>query len=612
MSKLQIEQALLQAEGDAFKAAFILAAGRCSSSEKDVGFEIKGVHCDPARRQLSLDTIVKLVRNMKAAGMNTLHLHLSDDQGLAVQLHEKVQVPKHGLIEPWSFEDQVFIGEECERNGIRIILELGMPGHSVPLRQLVQQIRDPQPTFKFEPSSKYGIKTPGLITVDNTGDDDLTYILKMFDGLCDRFGIKSGDLIHMGGDELGGLNTAARNLNLKDTVKHPYHGSWNYTRALVNRVCEWAKLRELRVIAWEDIFKRLFGYQASTLSENVDKDTPQKKAVQPDGTITKWEEGIPYPEGTKFEYRPMYTNEQLATFVYEMPDNLYMHEWQQQPTREWQRYIVPRNRTIVSRGYYLDMMKADGPGPLKMFDAKLESGVAGYIACVWGEWIGEENIDTVLYPMIYLLGSKFSQDGRRAVDILKTWLDATGETNYDDTWKMRAWVGFSDPGPGNDHHPMSTVMAPLRATPMTMDEVTYPAFSRFLVEFYVGMCTLAEHGTRLDPHLESRVISHLKDASRNIEFKSPNVWKKGEGGGLTNAKQALEEVARVMFRQHTEKDRKRRCEKIATMAKRIKDMKGKRSILYPMTVDLEPESQRLFQNGFKMILQGIVRFTKQF
>lgn len=203
---------------------------------------IRGLHLDPARRRLTCDKVLEIIDRMSMYGLNVLHLHLTDDQGIGLDI-ETLNFYGYG---GWTIPEQIKIADACERHNIDIVPEIDIPGHTVALRSIIEG-------GTYESSAEMGLITGGLLR-----EEDLPVILKMFEEFVSRFKVKK--YIHMGGDETRG-------------AKRPYF------EKIVTTVCDWANERGLTVIAWEDILGKV-------------EDLPDNMVIQ------KWK-SRPYPQISK-------------------------------------------------------------------------------------------------------------------------------------------------------------------------------------------------------------------------------------------------------------------------------------------------------------------------
>ncbi|MCA9692289.1 MAG: family 20 glycosylhydrolase [Myxococcales bacterium] len=179
---------------------------------------LRGLHLDPCRHFIEVDTVLRIIDKMAALRLNTLHLHLSDDPSIPVEF---ACAPQIDSAPRYSIADQERIARACRERGIQVIPELDIPGHARAFLSFV----DPA----IEPETAMGVITPETIDLER----DLPVILAMFGELAERFGAR---MIHMGGDEA------------HDYPRFP---------ELIAAVCAWAAARDLEVIAWDDVLSAI-------------------------------------------------------------------------------------------------------------------------------------------------------------------------------------------------------------------------------------------------------------------------------------------------------------------------------------------------------------------
>ncbi|MBR2173510.1 family 20 glycosylhydrolase [Sphingopyxis sp.] len=91
-------------------------------------FAWRGVMLDPARHFISVATLKRQIDAMERLKFNTLHLHLSDDQGFRV---ESLRYPKLNADGEYYRQSEIrdLVAYAADR-GIRIVPEFDVPGHS--------------------------------------------------------------------------------------------------------------------------------------------------------------------------------------------------------------------------------------------------------------------------------------------------------------------------------------------------------------------------------------------------------------------------------------------------------------------------------------------------
>ena len=91
-------------------------------------FAWRGVMLDPARHFISVATLKRQIDAMERLKFNTLHLHLSDDQGFRV---ESLRYPKLNADGEYYRQSEIrdLVAYAADR-GVRIVPEFDVPGHS--------------------------------------------------------------------------------------------------------------------------------------------------------------------------------------------------------------------------------------------------------------------------------------------------------------------------------------------------------------------------------------------------------------------------------------------------------------------------------------------------
>lgn len=91
-------------------------------------FAWRGIMLDPARHFISVATLKRQIDAMERLKLNTLHLHLSDDQGFRV---ESLRYPKLNADGEYYRQSEIrdLVAYAADR-GVRIVPEFDVPGHS--------------------------------------------------------------------------------------------------------------------------------------------------------------------------------------------------------------------------------------------------------------------------------------------------------------------------------------------------------------------------------------------------------------------------------------------------------------------------------------------------
>jgi hypothetical protein len=355
-----------------------------------MSLEIRGLHIDPARRQLNYKTVINILQKISGYHINTLHIHLTDDQGIAFS--SKTLNYSGG----WTKKELFMIFNCAKSLGIQIIPEIDIPGHSYSLVSLIEN-------QKYDYKDNMGIITEGLLKLEH-----IDKILSIFQELIDLFDLQ---YIHMGGDETRG-------------------GKKEYFQTIVNKVCDWAKERNLRVIAWEDILAK----------------------------------------------------------ITDLPENLYIQKWKHRTYPPIAKNLekLGNSRVIFSNNYYLDTCI----DPLTSYRLKIPENALGCIACCWGELIGEENIYQTVFPTVQLFGIKWInyKTVNNPLFILR---DIISDGIESQEWRRKQWKGFILKQ-GEDIHPRSTLSIK-KSTVLNREHDMYPLISIFLIDFGIDLYNYLIH-----------------------------------------------------------------------------------------------------------------------
>lgn len=208
-------------------------------------YQWRGVLVDPARSFYPLDEMKQMIDVMSAYKMNTLHLHLSEDEGFRVEITNDGRADgdttdytqlaiKSGAISYqsawtsnwspaqdgrtgyWTQSEFIELVAYAADHGIAIVPEIDGPGHSFSLLHGLAELN----TGNSNPKPAAGENTPAFIQSAQgrsslATDADITYtvlghIMDQLDGMIDK-GIKASTMpaselkrmyFHLGGDEL--------------------------------------------------------------------------------------------------------------------------------------------------------------------------------------------------------------------------------------------------------------------------------------------------------------------------------------------------------------------------------------------------------------------------
>ena len=298
-------------------------------------FAWRGLLIDVGRHYIPVDVLKRNIDGMAAVKMNVLHLHLSDDQGFRV---ESKRYPKlHEMGSDGLYYTQAEIRDLIDYardRGVRIMPEFDMPAHSLSWFVGYPELASTPGTYKIDPAAPYTVMDPTREQMYKFLDKFIGEMAKLFP---DAY-------FHIGGDEVGD-KPWNENPKIQDFMRS--HGMKNN--------------RELQAYFNQHLEKILHKHHK---------------------IMVGWDEIL----------RP------------DLPKTIVVQSWRGQEslaTAAQQGYSG-----ILSFGYYLDLMwpasrhYAVDPmsGSASTLTPEQKSRILGGEACMWGEWLSPENIDSHIWP----------------------------------------------------------------------------------------------------------------------------------------------------------------------------------------------------------------------
>ena len=298
-------------------------------------FAWRGLLIDVGRHYIPLDVLKRNVDGMAAVKMNVLHLHLSDDQGFRVESKRYPKLHELGSDGLYYTQDEIRdLIGYARDRGVRIVPEFDMPAHSLSWFVGYPELDSTPGTYKIDPAAPYTVMDP---TKEETYKFLDTFIGEMAKLFPDAY-------FHIGGDEVNG----------KPWDDNPKIQAFMHSHGIKNN-------RDLQAY----------------FNRRLEKILSKHHKI-----MVGWDEIL----------RPG------------LPKNIVVQSWRGQEslaTAAQQGYSG-----ILSFGYYLDLMwpasrhYAVEPmsGPAANLTAEQKRLIFGGEACMWGEWISPENIDSRIWP----------------------------------------------------------------------------------------------------------------------------------------------------------------------------------------------------------------------
>jgi hexosaminidase len=174
-------------------------------------FPWRGAMRDVARHFFTVDEVKQLIDVLSLYKMNTLHLHLSDDQGWRIQIDSWPRLAQYGGSTEvgggpggyFTKADYADIVRYAQERYITIVPEIDMPAHSNAAIAAYPELGCSRAT----PDAAPNVPGPGLYTGIHVGfsalcyDKDTTYKF-VDDVIRELAAMTPGPFIHIGGDEV--------------------------------------------------------------------------------------------------------------------------------------------------------------------------------------------------------------------------------------------------------------------------------------------------------------------------------------------------------------------------------------------------------------------------
>lgn len=445
-------------------------------------FPWRGLLIDVGRHFMPVEVIKRNLDGMAAVKLNVFHWHISDYQGFRVESKRFPKLQEMGSDGRYYTQPEIrdVIAYARDR-GIRVVPEFDMPGHSTSWFVGYPDLASAPGPYSIE--TKWGVFDPAM---DPTRESTYKFLDEFIGEMAKLF---PDQFFHIGGDEVNGK-------------------------------------------AWDSNPKIQEFMRAHGLKNNADLqayfNTRLQKIVEKHGkTMEGWDEIL----------RP------------DLPKSIVIQSWRGQQSladAAKQGY-----RGILSSGYYLDLMQptwqhygvdpfADGAASLSN-DEKQK--ILGGEACMWGEYVSPENIDSRIWPRMAAIAERFwSPEEVTDVNSMYTrmehasrWLDAYGlthNTNYPvmlermtdgaETSALRTLIDLVEPVKGYAREGLAatepTTMMPLNRAIDAARPESLPAreFGLLVDEFVSG---------RMKPGLELQIRSKLT-AWRDNEVELSHLGEK--------------------------------------------------------------------------------------
>ncbi len=264
-------------ENGSFKNSSVAIA--CQTIEDEPQFSYRGMHLDSGRHLQSVEFIKRYIDALAMLKMNTLHWHLTEDQGWRVEikkypkLQETAAYRNETLIGHYNDDPQRFDGKRyggyytqeaikmivayAEKRQITIIPEIEMPGHS---QAAIAAYPELGCTGKpMEAATKWGVFDEIYCTTDGVFE----FLENVLDEVLELF---PSTYIHIGGDEAPKTRwKACPNCQnrIKDEGLKDEHELQSY---FISRMEKYLNSKGRQIIGWDEILEGGLAPNATVMS----------------------------------------------------------------------------------------------------------------------------------------------------------------------------------------------------------------------------------------------------------------------------------------------------------------------------------------------------------
>lgn len=246
-------------------------------------FAYRGLHFDVSRHFFSLDEVKKYIDIMQVHKMNTLHWHLTDDQGWRLEIKKYPRLTEVGSVRKgtmvgknWGEYDGVPYGgfytqdevreviEYAEEKGITIIPEIDLPGHMLAALAAYPELGCTG--GPYDVWGQWGIADDVLCVGNEATFDFLEGVLEE---VVELF---PSEYIHIGGDECPKVRwekcpkcqARIRELGLKDDDRF---NAEHYLQSYVTeRMEKFLNEKGRKIIGWDEILEGKISPNATVMS----------------------------------------------------------------------------------------------------------------------------------------------------------------------------------------------------------------------------------------------------------------------------------------------------------------------------------------------------------
>ena len=255
----------------------------CLSINDAPRFAYRGMHLDVSRHFFSTDEVKKYIDMMSIHKMNTLHWHLTDDQGWRIEIRKYPRLTEVGSIrkgtvirKEWGHYDGIPYGgyytqeqikdviDYAAAQGITIIPEIDLPGHMLAALAAYPELGCTG--GPYEVWGTWGIADDVLCAGN---EKTMEFLENVLSEVADLF---PSEYVHIGGDECPKVRwekcpvcqAKIKELGLKDSDE--FNAEHYLQSYVMERMEKFLATKGKKIIGWDEILEGTPGPDATIMS----------------------------------------------------------------------------------------------------------------------------------------------------------------------------------------------------------------------------------------------------------------------------------------------------------------------------------------------------------
>lgn len=260
---------------------------QCVMINDEPRFGYRGMHMDVVRHFFDLDMVKKYLDVMEIHKLNTLHWHLTDDQGWRIEIKKYPKLTEIGSIRKQTlvghlFESETYdntpYGEGCwfsqdqireiiayaAAKGIDIIPEIDLPGHMLAALAAYPELGCTG--GPYDVWGRWGVADEVLCAGN---EETMIFLENILDEVSDLF---PSEYIHIGGDECPKVywekcpkcQAKIKELGLKDDEE--FQAEHYLQSYVMTRMTEFLEKKGKKIIGWDEILEGEVAENATVMS----------------------------------------------------------------------------------------------------------------------------------------------------------------------------------------------------------------------------------------------------------------------------------------------------------------------------------------------------------